>query len=123
MAPRRRGTTGQKERRSAMREVGFVVAAAIGLLGAAAAAGAQPPPDARPPCYDYREVVRQLGATYQEAPASLGLQSNGNVLQVFTSARSGSWTIVSVLPDGFACVLAAGQDWEEIEPAARDPAT
>jgi hypothetical protein len=107
-----------------MREVGFVVAAATGLLGATAAALAQPPPGARLPCYDYREVVRQLGATYHEAPASLGLQSNGNVLQVFTSARSGSWTIVSVLPNGSACVLAAGRNWEDVEPAAgRDPAT
>ena len=107
-----------------MREVGFVVAAATGLLGPALAAPAQPLPGVRPPCFDYREVVRQLGATYQEAPASLGLQSNGNVLQVFTSAASGSWTIVSVLPSGSACVLAAGQNWEDVEPAAaRDPAT
>ena len=37
---------------------------------------------------------------------------------------SGSWTIVSVLPSGSACVLAAGQNWEDVEPAvARDPAT
>ncbi len=107
-----------------MRMLGFVVAAATVVLAVATAATAQPPPAGRLPCYDYREIVRQLGATYQEAPASLGLQSNGNVLQVFTSARSGSWTIVSVLPNGFACVLAAGESWEDVEPAAaRDPAT
>ena len=106
-----------------MREVGFVVAVATASLGAAAA-DAQMAPGARLPCFDYREVVRQLGVTYQEAPASLGLQSNGNVLQVFTSAAIGSGTIVSVLPNGSACVLAAGQTWEDVEPAAaRDPAT
>jgi hypothetical protein len=106
-----------------MRRLGFVVAAATGIPWLVTAAGAQPPPGARPPCFDYRDVVRQLGATYQETPASLGLQSNGNVLQVFTSAKSGSWTIVSVLPNGFACVLAAGQNWENVEPAAQlDPA-
>jgi hypothetical protein len=103
-----------------MREVGFVVAAATGLFGLATTASAQPPTGGRLPCYDYREIARQLGATYHEAPASLWLQSNGNVLQVFTSASSGTWTIVSVLPNGVACVLAAGENWEAVETAPLD---
>ena len=64
------------------------------------------------PCFSYAEVVRQLKGTYAEAPVSLGLQSNGNLLQVFSSAESGSWTILSTSPDGKACVLAAGNNWE-----------
>ena len=54
----------------------------------------------RLPCHAYAEIARQLGTTYAEAPVSLGLQSNGNLLQVFSSAESGSWTIVSIAPDG-----------------------
>lgn len=63
-------------------------------------------------CHDYREVLRQLGDRYEEAPVSIGAQSNGNMLQVFASTRSGTWTIVSTAPNGTACILAAGKGWE-----------
>jgi hypothetical protein len=99
------------------------------LLLAPGAAAQPPPPTAFPgaggpplPCSDYGEVRRQLGARYGEAPVSLGLQSNGNVLQVFASARSGSWTIVSTSPSGLACVIAAGRGWEAATPPSADPA-
>jgi hypothetical protein len=63
-------------------------------------------------CDDHAEVARLLGAKYQEAPVSLGLQSNGYLLEVFSSRQTGTWTIVSVAPDGEACVVAAGEHWE-----------
>jgi hypothetical protein len=76
----------------------------------------------RMPCHDYAEIARQLRATYEEAPVSLGLQTDGNLLQVFSSQKTGSWTIVSTSPSGLACVLAAGQHWESVTPANLDPA-
>ncbi len=63
-------------------------------------------------CHTYAAVARQLGATYHETPVSLGVQSNGNLLLVFNSVASGSWTIVSASPTGLTCILAAGQQWE-----------
>jgi Holliday junction DNA helicase RuvA len=39
-------------------------------------------------------VKEQLAKRYEEAPVSTGLQSNGNVLQIFTSERTGTWTVV-----------------------------
>lgn len=105
-----------------MHELGFA-AATIGTLLLAAGAEAQTAaPGTLPPCYDYREIARELGTKYEEAPVSLGLQTNGNLLQVFASARSGTWTIVSLMPNGLACVLAAGEDWEPLEPKTADPA-
>ena len=65
--------------------------------------------------------MRQLKGTYDEAPVSLGLQANGNLLQVFNSARSGSWTIVSTSPDGMACILTADRNWEDLKQASLDP--
>jgi hypothetical protein len=95
----------------------------------AAGAAAQPPPTVLPgaggaplPCSDYGEVRRQLGTRYGEAPISLGLQSNGNLLQVFASSRSGSWTIVSTSPSGLSCIVAAGRGWEAATPPSADPA-
>ncbi len=95
---------------------------ALLLLGTVPAATAQVPSGvARMLCHDYKELVRQLGARYDEVPVSIGLQSNGNLIQVFSSPRTGTWTILSVAPDGTGCVVAAGRSWETTTPPPRDP--
>jgi hypothetical protein len=104
-----------------MRSICLLVAALSALAPAAALAGTDAPP-MRLPCFSYAEVARQLKGTYEEAPVSLGLQANGNLLQVFNSAKSGSWTIVSTSPDGMACILAAGRSWENLTQASLDDA-
>lgn len=68
------------------------------------------------PCSRYDSIRRQLNQDYAEEPVSLGLQSNGNLLQIFASAESGTWTIVSMAPNGTACVVAAGASWENVGP-------
>lgn len=103
-----------------MRRFGLMVATTA-LLMQTAGASAQTQV-VRMPCHDYAEIARQLRATYAEAPVSLGLQTDGNLLQVFSSSKTGSWTIVSTSPAGMACVLAAGQHWETVTPANLDPA-
>jgi hypothetical protein len=95
---------------------------AICLAPALPAAAAEPATPLRLPCFSHAEVARQLKATYHEAPVSLGLQSNGNLLQVFHAPASGSWTIVGTSPQGMACILAAGRDWENLTPPELDPA-
>ena len=92
---------------------------AFGLLPSAA--HAQPvPTDPHPLCAAYREVQRQLAAGYSEAPVAVGLRSNGELLQVFASAESGTWTIVSTTPQGTACILAAGRHWELPRPGGAE---
>jgi hypothetical protein len=88
--------------------------ASTSLLLAAAAQASDSAPVRTIACFPYQDVARQLAGSYAEAPASLGIQSNGNLLQVFTSADTGSWTILSTTPDGLACVLAAGERWESL---------
>jgi hypothetical protein len=104
----------------AMQKFGLVFAM-IGSLALATAAQAQMMPSL--PCHLYTEVARQLGASYDEAPVSLGLQSNGNLLQVFASTKSGTWTIVSTTPNGLACILAAGENWEDLSVKPADTAS
>jgi hypothetical protein len=90
---------------------------------AAPAARAEAPTPVRPlPCSDYKAVREQLAKRYEEAPISTGLQSNGNVLQVFTSERTGTWTVVSTTPAGVSCILAVGRSWEEMHRADLNPA-
>jgi hypothetical protein len=68
------------------------------------------------PCSGYEQIRRELDEQYAEEPVSLGLQSNGHLLQVFASEESGTWTIISMAPNGTACVVAAGANWETLAP-------
>lgn len=77
----------------------------------------------RMPCHDATEIAKQLHSKYDEAPVAFGLQSNGNLLQVFSSEEKGTWTVVSTTPAGLSCIVAAGKRWEslpgiKIEPMA-----
>jgi hypothetical protein len=86
-------------------------------------ATAQVPVSPRLPCHDHSEIAKQLTSKYKEAPVSIGLQSNGNLLQVFASKNSGSWTILSTTPRGLSCILAAGKSWEQKPLTNLDPET
>ncbi|MGB0671509.1 MAG: hypothetical protein ACPGNT_08435 [Rhodospirillales bacterium] len=68
-------------------------------------------------CGNYKEVVASLRDGYSEKPVSMGLGVDGNMVEVFASAK-GSFTIVVTQPNGQSCVLAAGQNWENTARAA-----
>ena len=72
------------------------------------------------PCKPWREVVANLGSRYAERPVGFGLQANGSLVQVFASERTGTWTLVTMHPNGTACLIGAGSSWESLptDPAA-----
>ncbi|MCH7833031.1 MAG: hypothetical protein IIC55_09200 [Proteobacteria bacterium] len=51
--------------------------------------------------------------SYAEAPVSMGVTMGGGVIEVYASAE-GTWTLVITQPNGMSCLIAAGQDWEEL---------
>ena len=72
-----------------------------------------PPAQAQAMCGERRAVVQNLEQTYSEAPVSIGLASNGAVIEVLASP-SGSFTIILTQPTGLTCVMAAGENWEDL---------
>jgi hypothetical protein len=76
---------------------------------------AQAPAAASPACGPYPTIVRALADGYHEAPAGMGLQQTGNVLQLFV-APSGSFSLVEIAASGKACVVAGGRSWEALKP-------
>lgn len=80
-----------------------------------------PPAGMRMPCHDATEVAKQLSNKYAEAPVAFGLQSNGNLLQVYASTEKGTWTVVSTTPAGLSCIVAAGRSWEHLPRIKQDP--
>jgi hypothetical protein len=49
----------------------------------------------------------------QGDPVGIGLAQPGQVLEVFASSN-GSWTMVMTMPDGKACLIAAGDNCEMV---------
>lgn len=79
------------------------------------------PGQAAMPCHDAAEIAKQLSSKYEEAPVAFGLQSNGNLLQVYASEEKGTWTVVSTTPNGTSCIVAAGEKWHSLPPISNDP--
>ena len=90
-----------------------IVALASGV--AAAPAASQPQAQGmRMPCHNATEIAKQLSNKYDEAPVAFGVQSNGNLLQIYASEDKTTWTVVSTTPAGVSCFVAAGKSWENI---------
>lgn len=57
------------------------------------------------------DVVKQLGAQFDETQAAVGVTSNGRVIEVFATADGSTWTLVLTRPNGTSQVIAVGETW------------
>ena len=73
------------------------------------------------PCGKRDKILSKLGKDYAEQPVSLGLSSNGTLVEVLAS-KSGSWTMIYTMPNGGCWVIATGQYWEDVAAKAGRPA-
>jgi hypothetical protein len=89
----------------------LVRAATLALL-AAPIANAE---EARP-CAERSSVVRKLEERFGETLRSLGLHRDDGLVEIYSSEKTGTWTILLTHPDGMSCLLAAGQSWEQDVP-------
>jgi hypothetical protein len=78
-------------------------------LLAAAPAGAQ-----QLPCGLHALIVKTVtGPKYMEALKHVGIIDAQRRMEAYVSAQ-GSYTILIINPQGFACIVAAGQNWEDV---------
>ncbi len=73
----------------------------------------------QPLCTERSEVLSQLSSQYAEAPVAMGIANNGGVLEILSSRSGGSWTIILTMPNGVACMIAAGENWESLPDISR----
>ncbi|MCP5072952.1 MAG: hypothetical protein GY947_06605 [Rhodobacteraceae bacterium] len=86
------------------------IAAATLVFGMAAAA----PPAAnaqQKTCGPRANIVSQLSEKYGEVSHGAGLRSTTQVLEVWSSKKTGSWSVLITDANGVSCVMAAGQNW------------
>ena len=59
-------------------------------------------------------IVAHLAQNYSENRRAIGLAANNAVLEVF-AAESGSWTILVTTPGGPTCLVASGENFQQMD--------
>lgn len=70
---------------------------------------------AQPACAPRDRIVMILAERYGEVLMGAGLQSATQMLEIFTSLETGSWTVLITHVDGISCIAASGTDWLNAE--------
>jgi len=74
-------------------------------------------------CAPRQAVLDRLAVGYGETRQSVGLGANNQVVEVFASDATGTWTITVTLPDGLTCLVASGQAFEHLFEVLQDDET
>jgi hypothetical protein len=62
-------------------------------------------------CQPRDELTKTLQTRFGEHITGAGLQSETQVIEVWSSVETGSFTVLVTRPDGVSCVVATGQNW------------
>lgn len=70
-------------------------------------------------CAPRDELAQTLTNQFGAERAGVGTRGPEAIMEVWTDRRSGDWTLVMTYTDGKSCIVAMGENWENIpEPAA-----
>jgi hypothetical protein len=69
-----------------------------------------------PVCGERDEIVADLENNFDETAQSIGLSSDGNLLEVFASSE-GTWTALLTTPRGVSCIIGTGEAWDHVAKA------
>ena len=75
------------------------------------AAHAQEGGQARVACAPRAALVDKLSSAYSETREGAGLRTGTQILEIWTSAETGTWTVLITRADGLSCIVASGTHW------------
>ena len=81
-----------------------LISVAIVLVSSAASAEV--------PCGQRDTIVDWLAGKYKEAPVASGISSKGALIEVLSTEKGDTWTILLTAPNGTSCVVDTGQAWQ-----------
>lgn len=97
----------------------------VGLAAATLLAAALPAqatsPIAEVICAPSAELTDRLESQFGESLRAQGLRDHETMLEVWSSDRTGRWTLVMSYASGQSCIVAMGEHWDQI-PSPQDPA-
>ena len=65
-------------------------------------------------CGNHTDIEKRLQTGYQEVRTGVGLAGNGGLIELYTS-KKGTFTIVLTRPNGMSCLMAVGENWEQVK--------
>lgn len=65
-------------------------------------------------CGARNTVLDYLSTKYAEKPVAMGIAANGSLIEVLSSKKGTTFTIIVTAPDGKSCMVAAGEGWEDL---------
>ncbi len=88
-----------------------ILTTSVLILGLAAVG----PPDAQAQmaCGARNSVVAKLSEDYGEIRHGGGLASPTAIIEIWASEATGTWTILKTTPNGFTCIMAVGDGWQD----------
>jgi hypothetical protein len=72
-------------------------------------------------CAPRAQVVAQLEHKYREHATSVAVTAEGGALEVYVAPSGRTWTILITRPDGIACLVSHGDDWENLPTQVAGP--
>jgi hypothetical protein len=72
-------------------------------------------------CLPRAEAVAKLTDRFGERRRAVGLVGEQAVMELYVSDASGTWTVLATLPDGQACLIASGGDFQMVNEPATVP--
>lgn len=67
--------------------------------------------DAAMTCGEHGEIVDRLSDEYAEFRTSLMVDSEGNLVEVYSNLETGTWTLLITWPRGRTCVVSSGNNF------------
>ncbi len=64
-------------------------------------------------CGPHTRIVKVLTGKYGEAPKAIGTVDQQQFMEIYVS-DAGSWTILLTAANGTSCIIAFGNDWEDV---------
>ena len=65
------------------------------------------------PCGNHDALAKSLNTKFKEARRVMGVVNARSVMEIFMSPQ-GTWTVLVTDTTGTACIIASGQDWQEV---------
>lgn len=62
-------------------------------------------------CGKRADIVSALQKRHGESPIGVGLIGESRMMELWSSTKTGTWTLLITRTDGTACMMASGADW------------
>ena len=72
-------------------------------------------------CGTRAAVVASLNDKFGETRQGMGIAANRTLMEIWASAKSGTWTISVTMPSGVTCLVASGEGYEGVQEALPPP--